>query len=110
MYRGTTPTLPIRVLGADIHLAKVYLTIEDMRTGRQITLTAPGDFTVAWDDELQATVGDVTLTQEQTLSLKAGGCWAQVRWVFPDGAAGATVRRTITVEDVILKDVITYAE
>lgn len=110
MIRGTTPTLPIRIIGADIHLAKVFLTMEDTRTGRQITLTAPGDFTVSWDAEAEATVGDVTLSQEQTLSMEAGSCIAQVRWVFPDGSAGATRRRQISVEDVIMKGVITYDE
>lgn len=108
MYRGTTPTLPIRIIGADIHLARVFLTIEDNRTGQQITLKAPDDFTVSWDGVNNATIGDVTLTQEQTMSLKAGSCRAQVRWVFPDGSAGATKTRAITIEDVILKDVIVY--
>ena len=50
----------------------------------------------------------MTLTQEQTMSLKAGSCRAQVRWVFPDGSAGATKTQAITIEDVILKDVIVY--
>lgn len=108
MIRGTTPTLPIRIIGTDIHLARVYLTFEDKRTGTQMTLKTPDDFTVSFDDETGNTVGDVTLTQEQTMSLQAGSCRVQVRWVFPDGSAGATKQRPITVEDVILKDVITY--
>lgn len=108
MIRGTTPTLPIVIRDVDIHLARVFLTIEDVRTGRLLTVVAPDDFTVEYDPVTGNTTGNVTLSQEQTMSLNEGTCRAQVRWVFPDGAAGATKKRPITVEDVILKDVITY--
>ena len=53
-------------------------------------------------------VDRITLTQEQTLMLNAGSCTAQIRFVFPDGSAGATVKRSITVSDVIQKGVIEY--
>ena len=108
MYQGTTPTLPIRIIGADLTEAKLFLTIEDSRRSQQMTLTTPDDFQVDYDSETGNTVGYVTLTQEQTLALNAGSCQAQIQWVFPDGNAGATVKRTITISDVILKDVIRY--
>lgn len=108
MYRGTTPTLPIRIPGHNLTEAKLFLTFQDGRENRTMTMTTPEDFTVTYDAENQATVGNVTLTQEQTLMLNAGSCTAQIRFVFPDGSAGATVKRTITVSDVILKGVIEY--
>ena len=108
MYRGTTPTLPIRIPGHDLTQAKLFLTFQDGRDSKTMTITTPDDFTVTYDAENQATVGNVTLTQEQTLMLNAGSCTAQIRFVFPDGSAGATVKRTITVSDVILKGVIEY--
>lgn len=108
MYRGTTPTLPIRIIGADLTEAKLFLTIEDCKRSQQMTLTTPDDFEVTYNSETKNTEGEVTLTQEQTLALNAGSCQAQIRWVFPDGSAGTTVKRTLTVSDVILKDVIHY--
>lgn len=109
MYRGTTPTLPIRIAGADLTQAKLFLTIQDGKdAGKQETLTTPEDFTVTYDAEAGATVGEVTLTQEQTLALSAGTCVAQIRFVFADGQAGCTLKRTLSVDDVLLKDVIGY--
>lgn len=108
MYRGTTPTLPIRILGVDLTNAKLFFSIRDGRKGQITTLTTPDDFTVTYDSENERTVGDVTLTQEQTLALSAGACEAQVRFVFPDGSAGATVIRQLGIQDVIMKDVIVY--
>lgn len=108
MYRGTTPTLPIRIPGYDLTEAKLFLTFQDGRASKTMTVTTPDDFTVSYDSEAKATVGEITLSQEQTLMLNAGSCTAQIRFVFPDGSAGATVKRSITVSDVILKDVISY--
>lgn len=108
MYRGTTPTLPIRIHGIDLTQAKIFLSIRDARKNLIFTLTAPEDFTVSYDPENNVTKGEITLTQEQTLELSAGSCVAQVRFVFPDGGAGAVPERDINVRDVILKGVITY--
>lgn len=109
MYRGTTPTLPIRIAGADLTEAKLFLTIQDGKNEqKQITLETPVDFTVTYDAESGATVGDVTLSQEQTLFLSEGSCTAQVRFIFADGTAGTTLKRSLSVNDVLLKDVIAY--
>ena len=109
MYRGTTPTLPIRIPGTDLTQARLFLTIQDGKDERkQITLRSGEDFTVEWDDTLKATVGDVTLTQEQTLMLNEGGCKSQIRFVFADGAAGCTQIRSLSMNDVLLKGVISY--
>ena len=108
MYRGTTPVLPIRIIGEDLTDAKLFFSIQDNRKGQVTTLTTPDDFTVTYDSEKDMTVGSIPLTQEQTLSLSAGVCEAQIRFIFPDGAAGATVKRQLGIQDVILKGVITY--
>ena len=109
MYRGTTPTLPIRIPGSDLTQARLFLTIQDGKDEqKQITLRSGDDFNVTWDSEEKATVGDVTLTQEQTMMLSEGSCKAQIRFVFADGEAGTTQTRTLSVNDVLLKELISY--
>ena len=109
MYRGTTPTLPIRIPGTDLTQARLFLTIQDGKDERrQITLVSGEDFTVSWDDTLKATVGDVKLTQEQTMMLTEGDCKCQIRFVFSDGSAGATQIRSVGIADVLLKELISY--
>ena len=109
MYRGTTPTLPIRIPGSDLTQARLFLTIQDGKDERrQITLVSGEDFTVTYDSEKEATVGDVTLTQEQTLMLSEGRCKSQIRFTFADGSTGCTQIRSLSVNDVLLKDVISY--
>lgn len=105
MYRGTTPTIPIRIKGVDLTEAKLYLTFESP-AGRQLTLETPGDFLVEKDGE--DTIGYVELTQEQTLRLNAETYSVQIRWVDASGLAGATKIKQIRVKDVLLKGVITY--
>ena len=109
MYRGTTPTLPIRIPGSDLTQARLFLTIQDGKDEKkQITLVSGEDFTVTYDSEKEATVGDVTLTQEQTLMLSEGSCKSQIRFTFADGSTGCTQIRSLSVNDVLLKDVISY--
>lgn len=108
MYRGTTPTLPIRIHGIDLTQAKIFLSIRGEEEESTFTLTTPEDFTVTYDREEDMTSGEVTLTQEETLKIKPGSCKAQLRFVFPDGKAGATPDAVIGMKDVILKGVITY--
>lgn len=109
MYRGTTPTLPIRIPGADLTQARLFLTIQDGKDEKkQITLVSGEDFTVTYDSEKAATVGDITLTQEQTLMLSEGSCKSQIRFTFADGSTGCTQIRSLSVNDVLLKGVISY--
>lgn len=109
MYRGTTPTLPIRIPGADLTQARLFLTIQDGKDEKkQITLVSGEDFTVTYDSEKAATVGDVTLTQEQTLMLSEGSCKSQIRFTFADGSTGCSQVRSLSVNDVLLKGVISY--
>lgn len=108
MFRGSTPTLPIEIEGADLTEAKLFLTIENRAQRKQFTLTSPDNFTVTYDAEKNVTKGEVTLTQEQTLSLKAGPCLAQIRYVFQNGCADATTTTSIGIDDVLMKGVIAY--
>lgn len=105
MYRGTTPTLPIRVKGVDLTDCRIFLTFEGP-TRKQLTLECPRDFTVELDGE--DTVGEVELTQEQTLMLSAANHAVQIRWIESDGTAGATKIQQVSVKDVLLKGVIHY--
>lgn len=105
MYRGTTPTIPIRVKGLDLTGAKLFLTFESP-TKKQLTLECPRDFTVELDGE--DTVGAVELTQEQTLMLSATEHSVQIRWIESDGTSNCTDVKKINVRDVLLKGVIRY--
>lgn len=108
MFRGSTPILPIEIEGADLTEARIFLTIENRSQGLQMTLQAPEDFTVTYDAEKKKTLGEVPLTQEQTLALKAGECLAQIRYIFPDGTADATDTARIGVQDILMEGVIAY--
>jgi len=105
MYRGTTPTIPIRIKGIDLTGAKLFLTFQNA-LGKKLTLECPGDFSVEMDGN--DTVGQVTLTQEQTLQLSAKKHSVQVRWVDAHGTAGATKIQEICVKDILLDGVISY--
>lgn len=108
MYRGSTPTLPIRIIGKDLTEAKLFLTIQD-KSGKNTTITSDSErFTVEFDG--QDTVGEVELTQTETLAIEAGNAYSQIRFIFSNGKAGVTVKKPLCVNDVLLKDVISYGE
>lgn len=103
MYQGTTPTLVLTVTGAeDLDEATCYVTIANS-TGKKITKT--GDDLAVSDNQIA-----VHLTQEETLQLQPGSCEVQVRWIDANGNAMATDKAVITVEPVLLKEVIEYQE
>lgn len=105
MYQGTTPTIDLTFKGVDLSEAKIYLTLLDERK-QKFTFTSGEDFTVEYDNP--NTTGTIRLTQEQTLALAPGNCTVQARYVFADGAAGATKEAGVFVNPVLLKDVIAY--
>ena len=106
MYQGTTPIIPLRFKGVDLTEAKIYLTLYDEKKKENTTYESGTDFTVTFDG--QDSVGTISLTQEQTLAMSAGAHIAQARWIYPDGTSGATVKKKVYVNDVLLKGVISY--
>lgn len=105
MYRGTTPTLPVRIKGVDLTNTKIFLTFSS-KMGKLLTLEYPGDFTVELDNG--DTVCNVTFTQEQTLWFKPEAYFVQARWIDSNNIAGATKTKQLCIRDVLLKDVIYY--
>jgi len=106
MYRGTTPTIPIRVKGVDLTGVHAFLTFENPRTKEQLTLESPRDFTFYIDGE--DSISTITLTQEQTLSLNASAHDVQIRWINESGSASTTKVQKINVNNVLLEGVIHY--
>lgn len=96
LRRGTTPTFQVD-LGLSLSLFKtVHLSFA--QNGEVLILKEMADFEV---DEDNNTFFKVTLSQDDTLSLKKGVCTAQVRAVFKNGVtADATDMLQIYVLDV----------
>lgn len=99
MRRGTTPTLKIRIKGADLsEFESIYVTIRQGNT--EVTKTI---------DELE--VGGDTIyaffTQEDTLKFHHSSAWVQMRAVTKDGLAVASNIRMIEMKDILKDGVIT---
>ena len=95
MKRGTTPTNTFKT-NIDLTGAKVFLTYS--QRGR-VVLEKTGD-----DLEITAEAIVTRLTQKDTLGFDAlQKVSIQIRYVFPDGTAGASNIMTVTVGE-ILKD------
>ena len=95
MKRGTTPTNTFKT-NIDLTGATVFLTYS--QRGR-VVLEKTGD-----DLEISAEAVVTRLTQKDTLGFDAlQKVSIQIRYVFPDGTAGASNIMTVTVGE-ILKD------
>ena len=95
MKRGTTPTNTFKT-NIDLTGATVFLTYS--QRGR-VVLEKTGD-----DLEISAEAIVTRLTQKDTLGFDAlQKVSIQIRYVFPDGTAGASNIMTVTVGE-ILKD------
>ena len=95
MKRGTTPTNTFKT-NIDLIGATVFLTYS--QRGR-VVLEKTGD-----DLEISAEAIVTRLTQKDTLGFDAlQKVSIQIRYVFPDGTAGASNIMTVTVGE-ILKD------
>lgn len=108
MYRGTTPTLPIRIMGVDVTESKIFVTIKDRKKKTLLTLESGENFTPVLEDG--NTLCEIELSQEQTLTFEVGECEIQARWVDENGKADATDTCVLCMKDVLLKDVIHYAD
>lgn len=97
MRRGTTPTI---IISTDVDLTaydKVILTLRDDK-GYQFD---------AVDIAVEASRITATLTQSETLSLKAGSVKAQIRAVNAEGQAIASNIMDAWVENVLKEGEIT---
>ena len=100
MYQGTTPTLILTVGQVDLTGMTVYVTLQS-ESGKTITKSG-ADLTV--DNNEVA----VTLTQQETLSLRPGDCKIQCRWIDSNGNAMASDKATVDISSVLLKTPIKY--
>ena len=106
MMRGTTPTIEVTLEKVDVTEARGFLTLEG-DSGKQTTFDSKtDDITMTFEDP--DTVVELSLSQEQTFALARGRHDAQIRFVFPDGQSGATLTYPVNVDDVLLKQVISY--
>ena len=106
MYQGTTPTMRFRIPGINITETSIYLTLTD-RYGLNISTFRNDRFTVERDG--RDTVIKLKLEQSETLRFTEGDLLCQVRWIWPDGTAGATKKTRAKVNTVLQKGVIYYA-
>ena len=106
MRRGTTPTVRARV-NSDLHGLNVYLTFE---LAKDDLMTKTGeDLNISYetDDEtglVTATIVETTLTQEDTLRMKAGkAVQVQIRAERMNGEiACASSIKNFVVEKILL--------
>ena len=100
MYRGTTPGLEINVGDIDLtHVTELWLTLSQHGEVK-INLTLE-------DVDIDGSTVTCTLTQEETLSLKASpSTLLQMRFLMDDGQALATPIVKIPVEAILKEGVI----
>ena len=95
MYRGTTPTNTITV---DLDLTQMTVFVTYSQSGRGIFEKSGEALEISSDAVI------TRLSQKDTLKLKATQqVNIQIRYVFPDGTAGASNIMTVDVGE-ILKD------
>lgn len=98
MIRGTTPTHIFRT-NVDLTGARVYITYAQDK--KEILEKTGEDVTVTNDSV------SVTLTQTETLEFKPfKKVNIQIRYVFPNGSAGASNIMNVDISDVLKEGVI----
>lgn len=102
--RYTTPTIIIKVKGANLAGLKTFVTFKQ---GRNILFTREDLSFVANDDGSQTAV---VLTQEETGQFNTSErVKIQVRYINQDGTAGATSIKSVDIRPVLMEGVIQYA-
>lgn len=109
MIRYTTPTLTVSVAGADLTNCRVWLSFEQRAPHTNSLITE-------FDVEVTSAVTivdntsyfDVTLTQEQSSSLRIGPVMVQVNWMTSDGVRKATPIGVVGVQENIYGEVLAY--
>lgn len=103
MYQGTTPAIVFSIKGYDLTDATVYVSF---KRGNDV-LTKTG-VEVSWDETTQISTVVCELTQEETLAMKRGAVVVQIRFIYENGQAYATNKKTIEMQDVIYPAVIEF--
>lgn len=106
MYRGTTPTLRVKlttsILAEDI--VQLYLTVEN--SSKELTWTIE-DLEIQQFPQTETDPAYIEvikhMTQEETLSFKSGRVTVQARILTRDGSAYASNMKPCSIND-ILKD------
>lgn len=110
MYQGTTPTLPLHVKGYDLTEATVFVTIFDNARNTKITKSG-SELIVTYNDDVEGEEYSLVLcplTQNETLRLSQGEAVCQIRFIDSQGQAYATKKASISVRDVLYKEVIEH--
>ena len=99
MRRGTTPTLSLIIDDVDYSLIeKAELTLRQRE--KNVIVKNMKIY-------VEQTVLQTKLTQQETLSLKAGDCLLQIKVLFNDGNVAATDIITLNVQDILNGEVFT---
>lgn len=104
MIRGTTPTITLTVDGFDLtdKSVEIYIREKDA-SGDPITYTEQDQQVNIQHTEAGTSIY-LTLSQEETLAMKAGKSYqVQVRWIGDNGVAEATEKETFIIGE-IMKD------
>lgn len=96
LIRGTTPTINVKVTNdmdlSDVTQVWVYIAQQN----KPKVFKDINDVTVDTEESTFTT----TLSQDDTLALRAGDCYFQMRVLLSDGTALATVAQKLTVLNV----------
>lgn len=107
IIRGTTPTIVITVTNDDIDLSMVtQVWVYLAQQNKAKVFKDISDVTI--DEE--ARTFTVRLEQSDTLDLRAGDCYFQMRVLLSDETALATIAQKLTVIDVYKNGEITDEE
>lgn len=109
MIRGTTPTITLTVDGFDLTDKSVEIYIREKGAGGEPLTYTEEDQAVDIQYANKKTSIYLTLSQEETLGMKAGKRYqVQVRWIGDDGKAEATEKESFTLGDIMKNAEIEY--
>lgn len=109
MIRGTTPTITLTVDGFDLTEKSVEIYIREKGAGGEPLTYTEEDQAVNIQYANNRTSIYLTLSQEETLKMKAGKSYqVQVRWIGDDGKAEATEKESFTMGDIMKNAEIEY--
>ena len=111
MYRGTTPTIILNLIGADLTSSTVYVTFMQNTGINQVLFTKTNpDLSMMYDNDTDTTTIEVFLTQPETLSFTESDlAQLQVRWITSVGEAYASPIKVIETKRILKEGVISYA-